>query len=70
MLGLSPRTLVFAAIGLVLLAMWGVFAINTVVPWILRHVVFWQWLVAYVVCLLPALIVAAIILIRLRPRSD
>jgi hypothetical protein len=45
---------------------WCMLVITELVPAIRRHVTMWPWLIAYFFCLAPVVILAAVIVARLR----
>ncbi len=62
--------LAIGAIALFLLwLLWCLFAITVLVPVIRMHITFWDWLMAWVLCVLPA-IIAAIVLVIMNNRHQ
>ena len=64
------RTVVITAVALVLWIAWCVLVITELVPRIRRHLTMWNWFMAWVLCLVPVVLVAAIVLLRLRNQPE
>ncbi|MDQ2844177.1 MAG: hypothetical protein M3Y72_24680 [Acidobacteriota bacterium] len=65
---MSKATLIGIAAALLWIA-WCIFVVTQLVPRIRMHVLLWNWLMAYVLCLVPVIIAAFVTILRLRPKS-
>jgi hypothetical protein len=68
MFPLSPRALLLLLCIVALWIVWGIFAVTSVVPLILRHLTIYPWLTAWVLVFLPAVILGAWVLASTRPK--
>lgn len=64
---IRQRVLVAAVLASVLWIAWCILVVTTLVPRIRLRVTMWPWLLSYILCLAPVLIIALIVLIRTRP---
>ncbi len=66
---LSGRTVTALVVFLVLWVIWCFFAVDTLVPIVVRHYTFWHWLVAWILCLLPLVIVATAVVFGIKKKK-
>lgn len=63
-MSLSPKAIVAALIFLALWVLWSFFVFDAVMPWIKLHLSVWHWLASWILCLIPLIIVAAVVIAR------
>ena len=66
---LMPRLAIFGLLGALLWIAWCILVITTLVPAILLHITIWDWLMAWVLCILPVLVLAIIAALRVRAQG-
>ncbi len=64
-----PKTILAAGIALLLWIIWCVLVVTEFVPQLRRHVLMWPWLMAYVLCLAPAILLGIIAVMRVRQKT-
>ncbi len=64
-----PRIAIVGLLSALIWIAWCVLVITTLVPAIQIYVTMWGWLLAWVLCMLPVIILAIVATIRVRARS-
>jgi hypothetical protein len=65
-----PRLILTLIAALVLWIPWCILVIEEIVPHLRRHITIWPWFMAYTLCLLPVVLAALMIVIRLNRRPS
>ncbi len=63
------KTILTGGIALLLWIIWCVLVITELVPHLRRHLVMWDWLMAYVLCLAPVIILGIVAVMRVRQKT-
>lgn len=63
------KTILAAGSAVLLWIIWCVLVVTEFVPQLRRHLLMWPWLMAYVLCLVPVVILGIVALMRARQRT-
>ncbi len=64
-----PRTILCGAVVVLIWVIWCVLVVTEFVPQLRRHVLMWPWLMAYVLCLAPVILLGIIAVMRVRQKT-
>jgi len=63
------KTIFAVGIALLLWITWCVLVATELVPQLRRHLLMWPWLMAYVLCLVPVVILGIVAVMRVRQKT-
>ena len=61
-----PRLAIFGLLAVVLWIGWCILVITRLVPIIVTRITMWEWLMAWVLCILPVIILAIVATLRIK----